>query len=82
MTAGDKPCPWLIPEGVPRERLQPLAGRIYTTVELVGFGPTAGAALSSHMDVNKVGKYYLVMTHFNLVVIRILFLSLGNNERR
>lgn len=41
MTAGYKPCPWLIPEDVPRKRLQPPAGRFYF-VELGGIEPLAG----------------------------------------
>src|SRR5437870_2965139 len=41
MTAGFKPCPWLIPEDMPRRRFQPLAGRIYF-VELGGLEPPAG----------------------------------------
>ena len=40
MTAGFKPCPWLIPEDMPRERLQPHAGRIYL-MELGGVEPPA-----------------------------------------
>ena len=38
MTAGFKPCPWLIPEDMPRRRLQPLAGRI-NLMELGGVEP-------------------------------------------
>ena len=38
MTAGFKPCPWLIPEDMPRKRFQPLAGRIYL-MELGGVEP-------------------------------------------
>ena len=38
MTAGLKPCPWLITEDMPRKRFQPLAGRIYL-MELGGVEP-------------------------------------------
>jgi hypothetical protein len=40
MAAGSQPCPWLIPEDIPRERRQPLAGSIIISVDLEGIGPS------------------------------------------
>ncbi len=43
MAAGSQPCPWLIPEDIPRERRQPLAGSIINPVDLEGIGPSVAS---------------------------------------